>query len=252
MAVTHHLSSQDNRNGSYQLLIKTPSHRGPTSMGIGPMSRKANRTGGLKTPRTFSIYTDGENQMARGGGDTFDMEEPQKLFSKADLPSLANPPRSAANKMLNPLADKTNTVKKSRSRNNAGTQSPTPAKKSSASIKPNSILKTSLSSKAVKDLGQATPHLKKSVRLQPPNWNGFNKEPDSVQRLLYRTPVTSKRAHRPPVAFDTSLEISEETDEYNETSLVGYSDRLGGLSFSLGDQDMPDAEYGPPTALGKL
>lgn len=125
-------------------------------------------------------------------------------------------------KRAHPLTDKTNTVKKLK----PSTRSPI-----GHSLKPSTNLKPSTSSTV-----PVTPHLSKTK----PSESSPSLSHESPQhRLLYRTPVTSKRARRPPAPIELSPEL--EDDEQADTSCLS-------VQLDLSSDQIPDVEYGPPTA----
>ncbi|EGG07640.1 uncharacterized protein MELLADRAFT_62430 [Melampsora larici-populina 98AG31] len=149
--------------------------------------------------------------------------EPQRLFKDAIKTPVAS--RAISHNLL---ADKTNTVKKVR------VPHPTDLSKRSPSSKP---IQTSITKPIATQLQNSTPHPKSRV-------SNSNKSPQASPKLLYRTPVTSKRPSRPPVLIDeTSPEF--DFDDHEEENSFDASE------FQIDPENLPEIEYGPPTSSWK-
>ncbi|KAG0139596.1 hypothetical protein CROQUDRAFT_137078 [Cronartium quercuum f. sp. fusiforme G11] len=125
--------------------------------------------------------------------------EPQRLFKDVIDTTNTTNHKSIKNKLL---TDKTNTIKK------------------------------------VKTISHSDQVIKKSDALQQqPQTPNQNHSP--ITKTLYRTPITSKRASRPPILTSPDDENQLDLDEDEDNSYI---------SLKLDSNHWSEIEYGPPTA----
>ncbi|KAH9812426.1 hypothetical protein DFH28DRAFT_899071 [Melampsora americana] len=208
---SHNLPDIQSRYGS-----KTPLPKKITN----PTTQKKLISKTTNLNRTFNIYSD-ENPKSE--------IEPQRLFKDAIQTPIASRPNS-----YNLLADKTNTVKKARVPHTSDFKTCSPSSKQIQT----SIKKPIQTSQTIPNrIQNITPHPKTRV-------SNTIKSPQGSPKLLYRTPVTSKRPSRPPILIgEASPELDEFEDHEDENSFD--------TSIHIDPENLPDMEYGPPTASWK-
>lgn len=165
-------------------------------------------------------------------------------------------------KSKNPLEDKTNTIRKVRKNfrieeepDQEDRSNPSPTKHKSI-VNPDD-LKQSQSTDSHFVLAP-TPLPKSSLpssvspkkyrTTQPPS----DPKLDHYRRLLYRTPVTAKRGQIPPNAQQLSSSISNDEDDLSNESISLSSSGYPSIQIDFTQDQIPDVEYGPPSAKTEL
>ncbi|MBW0508352.1 hypothetical protein O181_048067 [Austropuccinia psidii MF-1] len=158
--------------------------------------------------------------------------------SALNTTSRLNQKSSLSSKISKPLDDKTNTIKKSKKIVNL-THSPQFEKLKSSQSNHYSTATTNTNS------------LKKSVKSSINNNSHLSLLSDPSKPLLFRTPLTAKRPQRPPPIEPQSDDEDNQDncqDDQLEDSFRSLN-QFDSLTFNLDKNNVPDVEYGPPTAF---